>query len=76
MSLASHALAGGFFTPCATWEAHMHHIRTNTFIKDYTHTIIKELKYKTVNYVIVTWPLRNKRNLIKSQNLKEYLTLN
>ena len=39
------------------------------------HTINKELKYKTKNYVIVTWPLRNKRNLIKSQNLKEYLIL-
>ena len=51
-------------------------IYVQMFIKDYTHTIIKELKYKTINYVIVTWPLRNKRNLIKSQNLKEYLTLN
>ena len=39
MSLASHALAGGFFTNCMTWEAHMHHIRTNMFIKDCKHTI-------------------------------------
>ena len=77
MSLASHALAGGFFTNCTTWEAHIHHIHTNMFmfIKDYKHTIIKELKYETINYLIVTWPLRNKRNLIKSQNLKEYLIL-
>ena len=39
MSLASHALAGGFFTNCTTWEAHVHHIHTNTFIKHSKCTI-------------------------------------